>query len=217
MGGFSDSCWVPTRHLRCEAVKPERQNPADVPYATDWYLEHDGGITKIRMVASGFGEGPEWDHEYDGSYHGWDLFHQTMKHNLEEHRGQSAANVVLYAMLEVTPAEAWARLMSPAGLIKEGGIGDVSIGAPFRFVTSQGDVLAGVVRNYVPGKTFAATFVAGMPRWDRDANNFTPRPESPHPGNRSRQPRSQARYGRARWGGSNRAPWGRRSECLYRG
>src|SRR5207244_945682 len=64
--------WEPNVHLRIEAVRPERGQPAmsgsepTEPYATDWYLEHEGGITRVRMVASGFGEGPDWDHEYDG-------------------------------------------------------------------------------------------------------------------------------------------------------
>ena len=108
------------------------------------------------MVASGFGEGPGWDHEYDGTFHGWDMFHKTLKHYLEHHRGKPAHNVVIYAMLAVGPAEAWNRLMSPEGLVKEGRLDDLSIGAPFRFVTSGGDVFAGVVRSYVPGKTFSA-------------------------------------------------------------
>jgi uncharacterized protein YndB with AHSA1/START domain len=148
--------WEPGRHLRVEAVAPERANPAAEPYATDWYLEHQGGVTKIRMVASGFGEGPEWDHEYDGTDHGWDMFHSTLKHYLEHHRGQASANVVVYAMLDIPAADAWARLMSAEGLLKEGSLGDLKPGAPFRFVASQGDVFAGETRNYVPGKTFAA-------------------------------------------------------------
>jgi uncharacterized protein YndB with AHSA1/START domain len=149
--------WEPNAHLRTEAVRPDRgQAPTSDAYATDWYLEHQGGVTRVRMVASGFGEGPEWDHEYDGTFHGWDLFHKTLKHYLEHHRGQPSCNVVLYAVLAVPPKEAWARLMSPEGLIKEGRLDDLTIGAPFRFKTSQGDVFAGEVRNYVPGKTFSA-------------------------------------------------------------
>jgi uncharacterized protein YndB with AHSA1/START domain len=148
--------WQPDAHLRVEAVSPERAQPAAEPYAIDWYLESEGGITRVRMVASGFGEGPDWDYEYDGTFHGWDLFHKTLKHYLENHRGKPAHNVVLYAMLDLPPAEAWDRLMSPEGLVKEGSISDLSIGAPFRFVTADGDVFAGVVRNYVPGKTFSA-------------------------------------------------------------
>ena len=129
--------------------------PAE-PYATDWYLEHPGGVTRVRMVPSGFGEGPDCDHEYDGTFHGWDMFHKTMKHYLENHRGHASANVVLYLMLSVPPSEARSSLMSVNGLIKNGSVGDLSIGGPFRFETSHGDLFAGVVRNYVPGKTFSA-------------------------------------------------------------
>jgi hypothetical protein len=75
---------------------------------------------------------------------------------LEHHRGHASANVVLYAVLSVPPSEAWSRLMSAEGLIKTGSLGDLTIGAPFRFETSQGDLFAGVVHNYVPGKTFSA-------------------------------------------------------------
>jgi uncharacterized protein YndB with AHSA1/START domain len=152
--------WKPNAHLRTEAVRSDLDNSMSAgksePYATDWYLEHQGGVTRVRMVASGFGEGPDWDHEYDGTFHGWDMFHKTMKHYLEHHRGHASANVVLYAVLSVPLSEAWSRLMSAEGLIKSGGLGDLTIGAPFRFETSQGDRFAGVVHNYVPGKTFSA-------------------------------------------------------------
>jgi uncharacterized protein YndB with AHSA1/START domain len=152
--------WQPNAHLRTEADRPDLSQPAPddpaEPYAIDWYLEADGGTTRVRMVASGFGEGPNWDHEYDGTFHGWDMFHKTLKHYLENHPGQPAQNVVLYAMLAVPPEEAWNRLMSPEGLVKEGRLEDISTGARFRFVTAAGDVFAGVVRNFVPGKTFSA-------------------------------------------------------------
>jgi uncharacterized protein YndB with AHSA1/START domain len=81
--------WKPNAHLRTEAVRPDLDNSMSAgksePYATDWYLEHQGGVTRVRMVASGFGEGPDWDHEYDGTFHGWDMFHTTMKHYLSRH------------------------------------------------------------------------------------------------------------------------------------
>lgn len=128
--------WEPNTHLRTEAVRPERSISMDSgltePYAIDWYLEHERGVTRVRMVASGFGDGADWDHEYDGTYHGWDLFHQTLKHYLEHHRGQAAANVVLYAVLAVPPADAWSRLMSAEGLVKRGSLGDLTIGTPSR-------------------------------------------------------------------------------------
>jgi uncharacterized protein YndB with AHSA1/START domain len=154
--------WKPNVHLRTEAIRPDlSEQPEGGPpaeaYATDWYLEGDGGVTRVRMVASGFGEGPGWDHEYEGTFHGWDMFHATLKHYLENHRGERAHNVVLYAMLAVPPEEAWNRLMSSEGLVHEGRLDVLSNGTPFQFVTGTGDVFAGVVRNYAPGKTFSAT------------------------------------------------------------
>jgi uncharacterized protein YndB with AHSA1/START domain len=149
--------WEPNAHLRAEAVNTERLKavPGE-PYAIDWFLEHEDGITRVRMVASGFGEGPDWDQEYDGTFHGWDLFHKTLKHYLEHHRGQPSANVVIYAFLTVSSDEAWTRVMSPAGLIGNGSLDDLAVRAPFRFETRDGDVFAGVVLNYVRGKTLSA-------------------------------------------------------------
>ncbi len=149
--------WEPNAHLRTESLRPDLTRPeGSEPYAIDWYLEHDGGVTRVRMVASGFGEGPGWDHEYDGTFHGWDMFHRTMKHYLEHHRGCASANVVIYVTVDVPPTEAWARLTGPDGLVHEGSLEDLTVGAPFRFVTPDGDVFAGVVRGFVPGKTFSA-------------------------------------------------------------
>ena len=159
-GTSTITVWEPGVHLRTESVradlsKPAAGEPAE-PYAVDWFLEGEGGVTRVRMVASGFGEGPDWDHEYEGTFHGWDMFHRTLKHYLENHRGKPAKNVVVFAMLAVPPEEAWKRLMSAEGLVKEGSLGDLSVGAPFRFATSDGDVFAGVVQKYVPAKAFSA-------------------------------------------------------------
>ena len=106
------------------------------------------------MVASGFGEGPEWDHEYDGTYYGWDLFHKTLKHYLEHHRGQPGNNFVLYAMLPCPAAEAWDQLMSSQGFVSEGTASGLTKGGPFRFVTRLGDVFSGTVMDSEPKRTF---------------------------------------------------------------
>lgn len=152
--------WEPNVHFRTESIRADKptvmDNGENVPYAIDWFLEHEGGTTRVRMVASGFGEGAAWDSEYDGTYHGWDLFHKTLKHYLEHHCGQAAANVVIYTMLPVPPTEAWDRLMSTEGFVAKGSLDDLSVGAPFSFETSQGDVFVGVVEKFVPGKTFSA-------------------------------------------------------------
>jgi hypothetical protein len=79
-----------------------------------------------------------------------------MTHYLEHHRGRGSAHVVFYGLLPVSSAEGWDRLMRLDGLGCEGSIDDLGVGASFRFVTSRGDVLAGVVRNIVRGRTFSA-------------------------------------------------------------
>jgi uncharacterized protein YndB with AHSA1/START domain len=148
--------WEPNAHLRTESRRSDLSPPeSGEPYAIDWYLESAGGTTRVRMVASGFGEGADWDYEYDGTFHGWDFFHTTLKHYLENHRGKPANNVTIYATFSISREEAWDRLMSAEGLVKEGSARDLAIGAPFRFVTAENDVLAGVVRNLVPAKTFS--------------------------------------------------------------
>ncbi len=156
-GSHVITAWEPNAHLRTESLRPDlsRVEGAE-PYAVDWFLETDGETTRVRMVASGFGEGPEWDYEYEGTFHGWDMFHKTLRHYLEHHRGSASANAVVYATIPPPAAEAWDRLMGPDGLGLQGRIEDLAIGAPFRFITSRGDELAGVVRNVVPGKTFSA-------------------------------------------------------------
>jgi uncharacterized protein YndB with AHSA1/START domain len=152
--------WEPNVHLRTEAIRPDLADPAmpppAEPYAIDWYLEHAGGVTKVRMVASGFGEGPAWDHEYDGTFHGWDMFHTNLKHYLEHHRGKAAANVVIYAVLSEPVQAAWGRFFGPEGLVKEGSIDGLQAGSRFCFSTAAGDKLEGTVRRIVPPKTFAA-------------------------------------------------------------
>jgi uncharacterized protein YndB with AHSA1/START domain len=160
VGSSTITVWEPGVHLRSEALRPELSNPAmpspAEPYAIDWYLEHANGVTKIRMVASGFGEGPAWDYEYDGTYHGWDMFHNNMKHYLEHHRGKPAANIVIYAMLTGSTDAAWDRLFGPQGLGKDGTIDGLQPGSRFRFRIDEGLQLEGAVRRIVPHKTFAA-------------------------------------------------------------
>jgi uncharacterized protein YndB with AHSA1/START domain len=151
------TAWEEHVHLRTELERPELgEASAAEPYAIDWFLEQEGGVTRVRMVASGFGEGPGWDFEYDGTFHGWDLYHATLIHYLEHHRGEAPANVVIYASLPVPRSEAWRQLMSPAGFVRDGSVAALEPGSAFRFVTSEGDLLEGTVRKYTYGSSFAA-------------------------------------------------------------
>ena len=63
-----NTAWEPNAHLRCEAVRPERENAMassqSEPHAIDWYLEHQGGIARPH---GGFRlwRGADWDQEYE--------------------------------------------------------------------------------------------------------------------------------------------------------
>lgn len=66
-GSHVITVWEPNAHLRTETLRPDLPRAeGQEPYAIDWFLEHEGGVTRVRMVASGFADGDRWDHEYDG-------------------------------------------------------------------------------------------------------------------------------------------------------
>ncbi|HYE79044.1 MAG TPA: SRPBCC domain-containing protein [bacterium] len=161
VGKSKITAWDPPRHLRTEAIGYDPGamaggEPTNIPYAWDWFLEHEGGVTKVRLVASGFGEGPGWDGEYDGTYHGWDMLLANMRHYLEHHRGKPVSSLLFMAALDSDLPTAWGKLMGPEGLLKEGSTAGLEKGKRFRFVTSQGDVLEGTVTSFVDGRNLSA-------------------------------------------------------------
>jgi len=149
--------WNPPHQMRAEAradaqVARGLESPEGDPYATEWFLEHEGGVTKVRMVQSGFGEGPMWDGEYDGTYKGWDLFHANLTHYVENYFGKAGASVVLMASATEGASEAAARLFGPEGFCASGTIDGLKPGDPFDFTASTGDRFTGTVRIVDPGK-----------------------------------------------------------------
>jgi uncharacterized protein YndB with AHSA1/START domain len=54
----------------------------------EFTLSHGDGVTKINLVASGFGEGAEWEDEYEGTNSGWRSVLATMREYLEHHFGK---------------------------------------------------------------------------------------------------------------------------------
>jgi len=52
--------------------------------AVDYYIEAIGnGMTRLRLVQSGFGPGAAWDDEYESTKTGWAEFMQKLKEILE--------------------------------------------------------------------------------------------------------------------------------------
>ena len=128
----------------------------------EFTLESRGGTTRLRMVHSGFTRDSDWDEElFDGVRRGWAFELRGLRHYLQRHRG--ARRVVAWARVPFTCsfAEAWSRVMSPRGLLREGRLDGLGEGDRYAIRTASGDALAGVVARFEAGKHFSGT-VASM-------------------------------------------------------
>src|SRR5262249_1974544 len=64
--------------------------PTPAPVVIEWQLSAGPGGTRLRLVHSGFGDGPDWDDMYDGTQAGWTFFMwhllETVRHHLRQQR-----------------------------------------------------------------------------------------------------------------------------------
>lgn len=94
-------------------------------YAFEFLIEaRDGGSTVLTFVHSGFGEGAEWDGEYDGFVTGWDLFLENLRASLAHFAGLPAIGVVTVAWVEGSSQQSWATLLGGLGLSTMPAAGD---------------------------------------------------------------------------------------------
>ena len=116
--------------------------PGRPPFLQEVFLRQEGGGTFLRLLNSGFGDGAEWDEEYEGVDSGWGMALATLKHQLERHPDGPRTHVLAmrpaafeYAALQpyfATPEgiEAWlgkpARL--PSGGLAVGGAVELTVG-----------------------------------------------------------------------------------------
>lgn len=82
-----------------EAVPGERlvfagELPGRPPFLQEIFIERDGEETVLRLANSGFGEGEQWDDEYEGVDSGWIMALTTLKHWLERHKGEARTHVL---------------------------------------------------------------------------------------------------------------------------
>ncbi|MCA8955669.1 MAG: SRPBCC domain-containing protein [Planctomycetes bacterium] len=127
---------------RYDSAAPDGRG-GKLPLFIDFVLEGEGGSTTLRLVQSGFGPGAEFDQEYDGISRGWPVELRSLRLYLERHRGVDRQLAWSTFDLDWDPSEAWARLTGPEGLGVGANVQSCREGEPFRFVTGDGDVLAG--------------------------------------------------------------------------
>ncbi len=85
--------------------------------AFEWLVEaRDGGTCVVRLVNSGFGEGGDWDDQYDGLTQGWQLFLFNLQLHCRHFAGEDAVSMLPVGSWAPARDEAWARLCSMLGI-----------------------------------------------------------------------------------------------------
>jgi uncharacterized protein YndB with AHSA1/START domain len=153
--------WDPPRHLRTVADAPPydadgkpAKDLAPLPIALDYFLEGQGGTTRLRLVHSGFGQGAAWDDELEGVSRGWAFELRSLRHYLVRHPGRERRMAWARATTPLPSAQAWRTLAD--GYLGGFAIEGRSEGDPYEIRTATGEVLAGKVHVVVPAG-FAGT------------------------------------------------------------
>ncbi len=85
--------------------------------AFEWLVEaKDGGTCIVRLVNSGFGDGGEWDAQYDAMTEGWAMFLTNLRLHLEYFAPEPGTAMVPVAMWPVDAVVAWHRLADRLGI-----------------------------------------------------------------------------------------------------
>ena len=100
--------------------------------AYEWLVEARGrGSCVVRLVNHGFGEGDDWDEQFDGMSEGWRLFLENLRLHLTHFRGRAATAIIPTRMTDGPNEAAWERLCAALGIPPDASEGDV--------VTTAGD------------------------------------------------------------------------------
>jgi uncharacterized protein YndB with AHSA1/START domain len=98
------TAWEPGRRLQWT------EDRGAVKIAVDFHLETRGGTTVVRLVQSGFGDGPEWDDEFHMVDAGWAYFTFHLQWYLERHRDVPRDLIGFREQTQLDGKEAFSRL-----------------------------------------------------------------------------------------------------------
>lgn len=83
----------------------------------EWLVEaSDGGSCVVRLINSGFGQGDEWDDQYDAMHEGWLIFLSNLRLHLAHHAGEAAVPSLPMTYVPVDAETAWETLAEALGL-----------------------------------------------------------------------------------------------------
>ena len=99
------------------------------PMAQEWLVEaKDGASCVVRLVNSGFGEGEEWDNDYDAMSKGWRILLENLRLHLTHFRGQPARAIVPVGTAVGPNSAAFAAVCAALGVRDNLGVGERFVG-----------------------------------------------------------------------------------------
>lgn len=113
------TAWEPPHRFRYGAPPGSERT-----LAFEWLVEAQaGGTCLVRLVNSGFGEGEDWDREYDGLANGWPMFLDNLRLFRTHFPGQRAASVIVTSASAGLRGDVWPQLVAALGA-SEAAVGD---------------------------------------------------------------------------------------------
>lgn len=116
--------------------------------AFEWLVEaRDGGSCVVRLVNSGFGDGGEWDDQYDAMREGWQLFLFNLRLHLQYFVGRDAAAALPTGNWPGDAGSVWSAFTGALGVPATVGVGE-----RLQLDAGDGACLAGTVVDRGPAR-----------------------------------------------------------------
>lgn len=133
------------------------------PKLVEFFLEGEGGQTRLRLVQSGFGDGAEFDDEFDAVNGGWRTFFGTMAHALSHHGFASCRQVTEFVMSKHTRSDAIAKASERMGFVVP--LSNLAVGATYAAHLPELGLIEG--RRLDPDKP--GYFLLTIDNWNRSS------------------------------------------------
>jgi len=111
-------------------------------------IEQEEGRSVVRLVQSGFGEGPEWDDQFEAMRSGWMIAMGVLKFFLERYGDRDRREIAVLADSEFEDRAVADAQRSEGGVIDwlaESGTVGATVGEPVKLVLGNGQTLTGRV------------------------------------------------------------------------
>jgi uncharacterized protein YndB with AHSA1/START domain len=136
------TAWEPPHRFVAEVSGEGRPT-----FAAEWLVEaRDGGTCVVRLINSGFGDGDEWDAQYDATEAGWRLFLYNLRLYLTHFPGQPCSSVLVNGQASGPVPRAHGELVAALGLP-----GGAAQGERVAATAPGAPALAGVVERATEG------------------------------------------------------------------